>query len=440
MSLQNPLDTELARRGGVNGLIAQIKKVLTFYFPKPTGKSTDYIRGDGSIAPFPTVSGSTYNPTAGTGISITGTSPNQTITNTLPDQTVALTAGTGIGVAGTYPNFTISNTSPSSGGTVTSIDVDAGTGISVSPAGPITTSGTFTVTNTAPDQIVALTAGTGIGITGSYPNFTITNSSPSSGGTVTAVTASAPMASTGGTAPNLSMPQSGAAQDGYLSSTDWNTFNNKQNALTLTTTGTSGAATLVGSTLNIPQYSSGGGGAVGGVHCQIPINSNAFYFLGLTSLNPGNNFIFSNTLYLYPFYPVRNVTIISFLMNVNTASAGALGRILIYSNTNGLPVTKLYESTDINLATTGTKTMLLTNTFNANTIYWLAFYSNSGSVAMTTYNSASMTPIAGARALTDTSISTFTFSATFGSAPNTISSGALSNLGGSPPAIYLRNQ
>lgn len=33
----------------------------------------------------------------------------------------------------------------------------------------------------------------------------------------------------------------------------------KQGALTLTTTGTSGAATLVGSTLNIPQYSGGGG-------------------------------------------------------------------------------------------------------------------------------------------------------------------------------------
>jgi hypothetical protein len=39
-----------------------------------------------------------------------------------------------------------------------------------------------------------------------------------------------------------------------LSSTDWATFNAKQNAITLTTTGTSGAATLVGSTLNIPQY------------------------------------------------------------------------------------------------------------------------------------------------------------------------------------------
>lgn len=37
----------------------------------------------------------------------------------------------------------------------------------------------------------------------------------------------------------------------------------KQGTLTLTTTGTSGASTLVGSTLNIPQYSGGGGGVAG---------------------------------------------------------------------------------------------------------------------------------------------------------------------------------
>ena len=35
-------------------------------------------------------------------------------------------------------------------------------------------------------------------------------------------------------------------------------LNTKQNTLTLTTTGTSGAATLVGATLNIPQYGGGG--------------------------------------------------------------------------------------------------------------------------------------------------------------------------------------
>jgi hypothetical protein len=52
----------------------------------------------------------------------------------------------------------------------------------------------------------------------------------------------------------FSIQQAGVLLSGYLSSSDWNTFYNKQNAITLTTTGNSGAATLIGGTLNIPQY------------------------------------------------------------------------------------------------------------------------------------------------------------------------------------------
>jgi len=52
----------------------------------------------------------------------------------------------------------------------------------------------------------------------------------------------------------FNLPVASAANTGKLSLTDWSTFNNKQNAITLTTTGTSGAATLVGATLNIPNY------------------------------------------------------------------------------------------------------------------------------------------------------------------------------------------
>ena len=55
--------------------------------------------------------------------------------------------------------------------------VSAGTGISYA-------SGTGVMTNSAPDQTVALTAGTGITTSGTYPNFTITNSLPSLGGNV----------------------------------------------------------------------------------------------------------------------------------------------------------------------------------------------------------------------------------------------------------------
>lgn len=47
--------------------------------------------------------------TAGAGIAISGAN---VISNTAPDQTVTMTDGTGIDVTGTYPNFTVTNTSP----------------------------------------------------------------------------------------------------------------------------------------------------------------------------------------------------------------------------------------------------------------------------------------------------------------------------------------
>lgn len=49
----------------------------------------------------------------GTGISYNNTTG--VITNSAPDQTVVLTNGSGISVTGTYPNFTITNTNPTSG-------------------------------------------------------------------------------------------------------------------------------------------------------------------------------------------------------------------------------------------------------------------------------------------------------------------------------------
>ena len=46
-------------------------------------------------------------------------------------------------------------------------------------------------------------------------------------GTVTSVTATSPVASTGGTTPVISMPAATTSVSGYLTSTDWNTFNGK---------------------------------------------------------------------------------------------------------------------------------------------------------------------------------------------------------------------
>jgi hypothetical protein len=108
--------------------------------------------------------------TAGTGITVTGSpitsSGTLTITNTAPDQTVVLTAGTGINTSGTYPSFT--------------------------------------VTNSAPDQTVALIQAGTTTITGTYPNFTI-SSADQFQGTVTSVTGTSPVASSGGATPAISL-------------------------------------------------------------------------------------------------------------------------------------------------------------------------------------------------------------------------------------------
>ena len=57
-----------------------------------------------------------------------------------------------------------------------------------------------------------------------------------------------------GSTHTFNLPTASSTKRGALSSIDWTTFNNKQGTITLTTTGTSGAATFSGGTLNIPQY------------------------------------------------------------------------------------------------------------------------------------------------------------------------------------------
>ena len=47
------------------------------------------------------------------------------------------------------------------------------------------------------------------------------------GGTITSVSAGAPLASSGGATPNITITQASATTSGYLSSADWTTFNNK---------------------------------------------------------------------------------------------------------------------------------------------------------------------------------------------------------------------
>jgi hypothetical protein len=75
--------------------------------------------------------------TASTGISVSQNGTGTIVTNTAPDQTVAISSGTGISVTGTYPNFTVTNTSPSSGGTVTSVSGTAPVSVATGTTTPV---------------------------------------------------------------------------------------------------------------------------------------------------------------------------------------------------------------------------------------------------------------------------------------------------------------
>ena len=250
----------------LNGTNAQIDL-------SPTGTGHVHINPTGvnSIQINPTYVGTIDNMTIGATIPKNGSFVDLSVTGTVSFDALQGTAGQVLTSAGTgvTPTWATPTT-----GTVTSVAATAGTGISVSGS-PITTSGTLTITNTAPDQTVALTASTGISVTGTYPSFTITNTSPSSGGTVTSVTGTSPVVSSGGNTPAISMPAATTSVNGYLTSTDWTTFNNKGSgtvtsvaALTLGTTGTDLSSTVATGTttpvitLQVPTASASNRGAL----------------------------------------------------------------------------------------------------------------------------------------------------------------------------------
>jgi hypothetical protein len=78
---------------------------------------------------------------------------------------------------------------------------------------------------------------------------------PGSGnGTVTSVTGTSPVVSSGGSTPAISMPAANTSVSGYLTSTDWNTFNNKGNGTVTSVTGTAPIVSSGGATpaISIP--------------------------------------------------------------------------------------------------------------------------------------------------------------------------------------------
>ncbi len=132
--------------------------------------------------------------------------------------------------------------------------------------------------------------------------------------------------------------------------------------------------------------------------------------------NANNLATSANNLLLNPFIPNKTIVSSSLNLNVVTLGVGALARILIYSDLNGLPNTKLYESSTLDLSTTGIKTATTSFTFTAGTTYWLAL-NTSGVATISAIPNTAVIPIAnnGVGAITMQRNS----SVVLGSAPST---------------------
>jgi len=120
--------------------------------------------------------------------------------------------------------------------------------ISVSGNAATVTNGVVTTgTYADPLWITALAASK---ITGTLTNSQLANSSitingtpvslggsvTTPQGTITSVTGTAPISSSGGTTPAISIAQANTSTSGFLSSTDWNTFNSKGTVTSVTAT------------------------------------------------------------------------------------------------------------------------------------------------------------------------------------------------------------
>lgn len=168
------------------------------------------------------------------------------------------------------------------------------------------------------------------------------------------------------------------------------------------------------------------GGSATGIHANFTLTSGQFVSSVIASMSAQNGALVANTMYLVPFYPAQTITCSTLNMSVSIAAAGAVCRILIYSESNGDPNIKLYESTNLDCSTTGVKSVATTFTFNAGTIYYLCIHSSAAITANIAPNTSLM-PIPYRSSSQLSAWNAFRLTAAIGSAPSPFSGGTLNS-------------
>ena len=328
----------------------------TYFAWGTSGQSAHVINASGAIGLNTSITGSTNfgtngqvltsagsgatptwtTPTTGTVTSVTGTSPivssgGNTPAISMPAATTSVSGYltstdwntfNGKQAAGTYVNSVSGTTGriTSTGGVTPVIDLASG----VATAG---TTGSSTL-------IPVVTIDT-------YGRVTSITTASNPQGTVTSVTGTAPVVSSGGATPAISMAAANTTTNGYLTSTDWNTFNGKSNtngtvtsvaALTLGTTGTDLSSTVATGTttpvitLQVPTASATNRGALSsadwttfnGKAPSVTYTTNYVpYGQGTTTPNQSANYTFDGTTQTAPIQRASN----GIVVNSKTVSA-----------------------------------------------------------------------------------------------------------------------
>jgi hypothetical protein len=177
----------------------------------------------------------------------------------------------------------------------------------------------------------------------------------------------------------LSIAQATTSASGYLSSTDWNTFNNKQSTITLTVTGSSGASTFSAGTLNVPTYTLSG---LGGQ----PLATNLTNLSGLTFVSTsfvkmtasGTFGLDTNTYYLAS-NPSGYTSNVGTVTSVAALTLGTTGTDLSSSVATG---------TTTPVITLNVPTASATNRGVLSSTDWSTFNSKQGTITLTTTGSS----------------------------------------------------
>lgn len=189
----------------------------------------------------------------------------------------------------------------------------------------------------------------------------------------------------------LTMPNADASTRGLLTSSDWNTFNNKGSGTVTSVTGSAPVVSSGGTTpaISMAASSTTVDGYLSAANFQIlKANSNIFSIFrsGMwlstpyTSITSGAGWT-ADSIRAYPIAITKDVTFANIRAEVTTLIAGSNIRLGIATDSNGYPGTIVFDSGNISCASTGMKSAAVNMSFTASDrIIWLLLNMSVGTI------------------------------------------------------------